>query len=419
MDTLFFVFILLFLTLCSAYFSGSEVALFSLPTLKVHTFSESSNSRQRKIAELLSSPRDLLVTIFILNTLVNILIQNIASHIFRFTSGWTFKVGFPLVLTLLLGEIIPKYVALHNNVAIAQWTAPSIDFLQNILSPIRRWTIAVTSPISRLLFFFLRKEPGITKEEVEHALKTAHQQKILSDQEIEIVQGYVNLLDADIKDLMRPKDEILFYDINTPLSKLTRLFADEKCTRIPVCDGYLDNILGILSANAYFVGQPRFNAGKDIIKVLQKPIFIPEQTPARLMIKRFFRENEQFSLVVDEYGNLTGLITLEDLAEVVIGSVSDSRDQKLLYSKAGKNEIIANGRMELDELNEMFGTTFESDNVVTVGGWLIEQLDGFPLPGTKFEKEGILFQVIAVTPRKIDRILIQRKGAASKAKGHS
>ncbi|MFA6916762.1 MAG: hemolysin family protein [Parachlamydiales bacterium] len=417
METLTFVLLLLLLTLASAYFSGSEVALFSLPELKVHTFSQSTDSRQRRVAELLNSPRDLLVTIFILNTLVNILIQNIASHIFRFTPGWTFKVGFPLVLTLLLGEIIPKYVSLHYNITIAQAVAPSINFLQNLLSPVRRWTIAITSPISRLLFFFLRKEPGITKEEVEHALKTAHQQKILTDQEIELVQGYVDLLDADISDIMRPKDEILYYDIHTPLSKLTHLFADEKCTRIPVCDKYLDNILGILSANAYFVGQTKFHEGKDIVKVLQKPIFIPEQTPARLLIKRFFRENEQFSLVVDEYGNLTGLITLEDLAEVVIGSVTDSRDQKALYSKAGKNEIIASGRLELDELNEIFDTDLESDNVVTVGGWLIEQLDGFPAPGTKYEKDGLLFQVIAVLPRKIERVLIQKKNSPQKPKG--
>lgn len=417
MDVLFFAILLLFLVLASGYFSGAEVALFSLPNLKVQTFSVSSNPRQKKVAELLSSPRDLLVTIFILNTLVNILIQNVASHIFRGSAGWTLKVGFPLVITLLLGEIIPKYVGLHSNITISQLVAPSIGFIQNIMAPLRRWTIAITAPISRILFFFLRKEPGITKEEIEHALNTAHKQKILNDQEIELIEGYLNLQDADVKDLMRPKDEILYYDINAPLSKLTHLFADEKCNRLPICDKHLDNILGILSANAYFVGLPRFSKAKDVLKATEKAFFIPEQTPARLLIKRFFRENEQFALVVDEYGNLTGLITLEDLVEVVIGSVSDSRDQKALYTRAGKNEIIANGRMELEELNELFNTDIQSDNVFTVGGWLVEQFDGFPSTGTKFEKEDLLFQVIAVSPRRIERVLIQKKNPNKRQKG--
>lgn len=413
---LFLVLLLILFTLISAFCSSSEVALFSLSPLKLKTFADSQDARQRTVANLLRSPRDLLVTVFMLNTVVNILLQNVASSIFRDTSGWTFKVGVPLVLTLIFGEILPKYIALRNNIKLSLLFAPAVDFLQRLFAPIRKWTIKLTTPITRIFFFFLRKEPGITKEEVSHALETAEKQDILSSQEVELVQGYLDLLDSDVKELMRPKEDILYYDVHAPLSKLSHLFAEEKLNRVPVCDNHIDNILGVVSAAEFFVYQNRLTTSDDLIKILQKPYFVPEQTTARALLNSFYRDNQVLALVVDEYGQLTGLITLEDIAEVVIGNVDDSRDQKLLYTVAGKKEIIANGRMELDELNEFFNVNLESDNVVTIGGWLEEQLDGIPPNGTKLEKDGLFFHILTVTPRKIERVYIRKKSQPTEKK---
>ncbi len=404
--------LLIFLTFSAAYCSASEVALFSLSPHKVKAFSCSSDSREKTVGELLSSPRDLLVTVFMLNTVSNILLQNVASNIFQDTGGWALKVGFPLVLTLIFGEILPKYIALRNNVQLSLLFAPSVQFLQNILAPIRKWTIYLTTPISRAFFFYLRKEPKITKEEVSHALETAQKQSVLSHQEVDMVQGYLDLLDSDVKELMRPKEDILFYDIQTPLSKLAYLFSEEKLNRVPVCDKHIDNVIGVISAAQYFVFKDRIKENQGLLKLLDKPFFVPEQTSARVLLKKFYTGHQVMALVVDEYGLLTGLITLEDIAEVVIGNVDDSRDQKQLYTVAGKNELIVNGKMELSELNEIFDTELESENVVTIGGWLEEQLDGIPPNGTKLEKEGLLFHILTATPRKIERIYIRKKAAA-------
>ncbi len=410
----FLVFWLILLTLGCAYCSGSEIALFSLSPYKVDAFEESSDKRKKKIAELLRFPRNLLVTIFILNTVSSILLQNVASHLFWNTSGWGLRVGVPFVLILLFGEIIPKYLAMRNNVTVATWTVPSVAFLQKLLAPISNLTIKITAPISRIMFFFLRKDPAISKKEVIHALNTAKKHSILSSEETEFIHGYLDLLEETVKEIMRPKEDILYYDYNEPLTKLTNLFTEEKCTRLPICDKHLDNVQGILSATDFFVNQHRLTNSGDILRILHKPYYVPEVTPAKILLKHFYRERQNFALVVDEYGLLTGLITLEDIAEVVIGSVTDSRDQKISYTSAGKNEIIANGKMELDELNDLFGTNLSSENVVTVGGWLAEQFDGIPKNGTKLEREGLLFHILTVSPRRIERIYIHKRTTTKK-----
>ena len=153
MDIAVLIIVFLFLLFCSGYFSASETALFSLPSTKIKAYQTNPNPTKRLIAKLVMQPRDLLVTVFMLNTLVNILLQNVASHMFGKGGGWELKIGVPLIITLIFGEIIPKYIGIINNIGLAFHIAPSINFLQNILRPIRKLIIEVTAPISRILFF--------------------------------------------------------------------------------------------------------------------------------------------------------------------------------------------------------------------------------------------------------------------------
>jgi putative hemolysin len=403
------------LILCSGYFSGSEAALFSLPTTRLKTYQQDPDPRRRLIAQLLMHPRDLLVTVFILNTLVNILLQNTASNLFGETASWGLKVGVPLVLTLLFGEIIPKYIGLQHNVTFAYWVAPAIYFIQNFLKPIRQATIAITTPISRLMFFFLKKEPKISKEEIQHILDASEKHGIFNADEGELVEGYLKMQDAVVKELMWPKEDILFYDINDPLTKLTYLMVDQECSRLPVCNPNLDNVLGIISAKQFFLHKDELRSPQDLLPFLTKPFYVPESTSARLLMRRFNEQNQILALVVDEYGSITGIITREDLNEVVIGDITDLRDQNSLYTKPGKNEIITSGKLELDEFNEIFSAQLQSpNNMITIGGWLIERLGEIPKSGSKYELEGFLFQVLASTPNRIRRLYVRKLSKSEK-----
>lgn len=401
---------LLVLLFCSAWISSAETALFSLSSHKLKSYRHDRDPTRRLIAQLLSHPRDLLVTVFMINTFVNIILQNVASDMFGLESGWGLKVGIPLLLTLVFGEIIPKYIGLQNNVSIAHRAAPAVEKLQDYLSWIRKMFIAITTPISRIMFFFLRKEKGISKEEIEHVLETSLQHGVLSREESDLLSGYLRFQDSFVKELMRPKEEILFYDIAQPLSKLIYLFIEEGYTRVPVCQKSLDVVLGIISLPEFYTIQNALFSPSDLIPHLTKPFYVPETTPAKVVLKRLDEHGDVLALVVDEYGTITGLISREDLIEKVIGQIEDAKDQVPLFIKAGKNEVIASGKWELSEFNEYFHSTLESvGSMVTIGGWLTEQVGEIPKSGSKYDLQGFHFKILASNPKRITRIFIRKQ----------
>lgn len=403
------IIILLFLIFGSGFFSASETALFSLSSTKIKAYQISPDPKKRLIARLVLEPRDLLVTIFMLNTLVNILIQNTASNMYGETASWLLKVGVPFLLMLFLGELIPKYVGLQNNIQLANIVAPSINFFQNLLRPIRKIIVDITVPVSRLLFFYLKREQDISADELKHVLQTSQEFGVLQADEAELVRGYLKFQDATVKELMRPREDILYYDINDPLSKLTYLFVEQKCSRLPVCDKSIDHILGIITVQQYFLHRRDIPSSATLIPYLDKPFYIPEATQAKALVRRFDENKQVLAMVVDEYGSITGLITREDLVEEVVGEISDLRDTKALYTKTGTHEIIANARLELSEFNEIFNVNLRSEsNLLTIGGWLIEQVDGIPKSGARFELHGFIFQVLASDPNKLRRLYIRK-----------
>ncbi len=406
--TLLFILLILF-TLGSGFFSLSQISLFSLSSTELKLYKQSHDKRKLKVAELLSRPRDLLVTLLFCDIGANILIQNISAGLFGEYSSWLLKVGFPLVITLLLGEIIPKTLALSYNRTIAPHVVRSISFLQKLLGPLLRAMTYITTHISHILFFFLKKEQEISKDELYHVLKSSEDTGILSVDETKLVEGYLSLTDYTVKERMRPRHEILFYDIDSPISELIHLFVDKECSRVPVCEGDLQNMHGILSAKLFFLHRNQIETGKDIIPFLTKPYYVPETIYARTLLHHFFHRKEVMGIVVDEYGSISGLITQEDLFEVVVGEIEDRRDEKSRYTTAGNDVIITSGKFELDEFEQLFGVELPSENnMVTLGGWLTEQMGDIPKSGTKYVWDGFLFQVLAADPNRVRRVYIRR-----------
>lgn len=407
MESIIFIIALIFLLLCSAYFSSSETALFSLPSIKVKSYIQDPDPRKRLIAQLVMQPRDLLVTVFMLNTFVNILIQNVASSMFA-NGGWINKVGLPLMTTLIFGEIIPKNFGLQHNVTLSYWFAPSINFLQKFLKPIRRFVIAVTTPISNAMFFFLKKEESISREELQHVLKTSEAHGVLKPEEAALVWGYLDLQEALVKELMRPREDFLSYEISEPLTKLTYFFAEKNKSQIPVYEKELDNMLGIISAKYFFLHYQEIRTSDDVRKFLARPLYVPENTPVRILLRRLQEQKQSMAIAVDEYGSIAGLITRDDIIEEVIGKSAAETDQGKLYTRSGENEIIASGKLELSDFNDIFDANLESDTMVTIGGWLTEMMGDIPKSGQKYKTNEFLFHVLAADPNRIRRIYIRK-----------
>jgi CBS domain containing-hemolysin-like protein len=400
---------LLFLILLSAFLSGSETALFSLSPLTVKSYKGSADSRLRMIGRMMERPRDMLVTILILNILANILIQNTVSTIFDPFESWALKIGVPLALTLIFGEVLPKSLALPNHLKVAYRVAPIINGFALFLRPLRVPLTKATSWISRLISFTFREEKEISADELRHVLKTSEERGVLMPIESELISGTIDLQNSIAKEHMRPREEVIYYDLNEPLSELTRLFAEQQISRLPVCNGDLENLKGILSARRYFFHREQIKTATDLLPILKKPYYVPESIKAWTLLSSLRYGQENLAIVVDEYGSISGLITQEDLVEAVIGEIVDRRDAQVLYTRPSADVIIASGKLELSEFKDIFGVTLKSkENIVTLGGWLIEQLGDIPATGTKYATDQFLFYVLSAEPNRVRRIYVRR-----------
>ncbi len=403
------IFFLVVLILLSGFLSGSETGLFSLSPLTLKAYRTGGSPRQNLIARMMQNPRQALVTILILNIFANIWIQNTASTLFDAYESWSLKIGVPLALTLVFGEVLPKSLALPNNEKVAYLTAPWIYGASRFLSFLRIPLTRLTSFISRFLFFFLKEEKEISADELRHVLKTSEERGILMPIESELIGGTLDLQHSHVKEHMRPREEVLFYDLNEPVDKLIELFVEQKISRVPVCDGDLENLEGILSARQLFFHKGKIEKKEDFSPLLKKPYYLPESTRAWTALRNLRERGINLAIVVDEYGSISGLITQEDLAEAVIGEVIDARGAKSLYTRSSDDVIIAGGKMELSEFEDVFGIRLKTaGNVVTLGGWLVEQLGDIPSTGTKYATDDFLFYILAADPNRIRRIYVRR-----------
>jgi putative hemolysin len=400
---------LFLLILGSALFSASETALFSLTPMQLQQFKKRGDPSGSKVVQLLKSPRDLLISLIMVNVILNILVQNVLSNIFGTLTGWLLNVGVPLALTLTFGEFIPKSIGIANNARIAPKIAGFLWVIQKSLFPIRTVLIRTTSVISRLLFFFLRDEKEISTDEMQHALRTSKKKGVLAEDEAELMRGYLQLQEANAKGFLRPREEVLFFEVSDSIERLIHLFVDQECTRIPVCEGGTDNIIGIITSGQFFLHRETLEKTEDIRPHLRSPFFVPESISAQALLDQMYERRESLAIVVDEYGAFSGLISLEDLVEAVVGEIFDRRDEKGRYTRSGDDVLIASGKLEVLELQTLFDVAIDSPhNMVTIGGFLTEQLGEIPKSGTKYQYKNLLFHVLSSDEKRVRRVYIRR-----------
>lgn len=403
------IFLLFFLIFLSACLSGSETALFSLSPMTLKSYARSDQSRLKGIAKMMQKPRQVLVTILILNILANILIQNTASILFDSYESFFLSVGVPLVLTLFLGELLPKSLALPNHTKVAYFAFPWVHMAAKMLRFLREPMTKATSFISRFLFFFLKEEKEISADELKHVLKASEKRGVLLPIESHLIGGTLDLQHSQIKEHMRPREEVLFYDLQKELNSLVPLFVEKGISKVPVSEGGLENLKGILPARQYFFHQEKIKEPRDLLSLLQKPVYFPESMNGWAALRSLREKGISLAIVVDEYGSISGLVTQEDLMEAVTGEILDERDEKDLYTRSGKDIVIASGKLELSEFKEIFDTPLTSkEHVVTLGGWLIEQLGDIPKAGTKYATDHFLFYILAAEPNRIRRVYVRR-----------
>lgn len=407
----------------SAFFSGSETALFSLNRVAVEKLKHARTERGLIISRLLDRPRRLLISIVIGNMLVNILSSTLAERFFAgiFSAGplyslaWVFSSLVMTFLILILGEVAPKVVAINRAERFSLAVAPAISLLEKVVSPIR---IVVHSLSDWFISLFDKKhhpeETPLSREELTTALHLGSREGVLNGDEKAMIAEIFKLGDKNVRQLMTPRNEIASFEVDTPLAEIAAVIKEKEYSRIPIYSGKVENVIGILYPKDMVMARARGVERINLGEFLRKPYFIPEIMKASHLLREFLERKIHIALVVDEYGGIAGLITLDDLIEEIIGEIREQGEAPPEYIIVDEDTIQLKGRLELDFVNDEFGLNLAGEKNVTLGGVICERLGHIPQPGEIYQEGDIRFTAVNIKGRRIGQVLIHKKGIGVK-----
>lgn len=317
--------VLIVLLLCSAFFSGSETALFSLSKIRVKRLQIENAKNSKALAYLLNRPRNLIVTILIGNMLVNVLASAYCSSVcLRLfgNKGIGISIGVMTFLILTIGEITPKIIAICNSEKISLALTPYINFFFNLFSPVRKFLLFIVNIITSIFQKKTKeKKRPITQEELNEALEFGRREGVLNLKEEEMIKGVFKFGDKKAKDVFVKLQKIVAVDISTPLETIRSIITKKELSRLPVFEDHLSNIIGILYAKDLVIAHKK---GPFILRnILRKPFYVNEDIKLDELLRKFRTERIHMALVLNNKEKLTGLVTLHDLLEELIGEIRD------------------------------------------------------------------------------------------------
>lgn len=414
MDTyiLYHILGICFLLSCSCFFSASETALFSLPPFRVTRLRDERGRRGKLIARLLGNPRRLLISILIGNMFVNIFSSAIAESLIRsFVPGGRGTLLAILVMTfaiLVFGEITPKTIAIQYAERVSLAVAPLIDIIGRALFPIRKVVRLISDA---LIFLFSRRispsEHAITEAEIKTAIAVGHREGVVDSQEKEMIHGVFGFADKTVEEIMRPRNEMVAFDALRPVDEIEETIREKELSRIPIYEGEFDNIVGILYAKDLL----RHDGDGDtsnVTLILRPAYFVPEMKTASSLFREFRRRKIHMAIVVDEYGGVSGLITLEDLLEEIIGEIRDKGDTSPLHRETFPGTFVVKAKMDIASFNEAVGAAIEDETSVTIGGFLLNRIGSIPPKGYRFRHGNIVFTVSKAKRNRIEEIIVSK-----------
>ncbi|HFI0292555.1 TPA: hemolysin family protein [Streptococcus suis] len=394
--------LLLLLTLLNAFFSASEMALVSLNRSRVEQKAAEGEKRYIRLVLVLENPNNFLSTIQVGITFISILsgasLANDLGAVFAKwmgnsttaqTAGYWLALAMLTFVSIVLGELYPKRIAMNMKENLAVVTAPVIIFLGKIVSPFVWLLSAATNLISRITpMNFDDADEQMTRDEIEYILTKSEQ--TLDAEEIEMLQGVFSLDELMAREVMVPRTDAFMVDIEDDTDTIIAAILKQNFSRIPVYDGDKDNIIGLIHtkkilSEAFANGFDNLN----IRRIMQEPLFVPETIFVDDLLTSLRNTQNQMAILLDEYGGVAGLVTLEDLLEEIVGEIDDETDKtEIFVREIAENTFIVQGNMTLNDFNEHFETELESDDVDTIAGYYLTGVGTIPS-----QEEKVSFEV--------------------------
>jgi putative hemolysin len=422
--------IVLGLILANGFFSGAEMAIVASRRGRLRALAEKGDRRAQAALDLASSPDRFLPTVQIGITLVGTLAAAYGGD--RLVSGFTTwiadhappaiaAVARPIALTvfvmllsfvtLLLGELVPKRLALRQAEAFARLAAPAMQLFAWIARPLVWGMSAATSAVLFLLGARKQTEPSVSVDDIEHLLETGRAEGILEAVELSVASEALRLGERSVRDIMRPRIDVDALDIETPQAEIIGAIAMAGYSRLPVYEGSLDHIIGYVSIKDAlrhaWMGWPI-----ELRKMLHRPIFVPETMPLDRLLELFQKERNQLAIVLDEYGGTEGLVTLEDVLEELVGEIHDEHRQADAHAFVQREDgsWLIDGSVAVDDLVDRFGLKGEPlpRDYTTISGLVLAELERIPAAGDVVTWRGLRIEVVDMDGRRIDKLLVAR-----------
>lgn len=418
MDWVLTVELLLFVVLLgfSGFFSSSETALFSLNKRQREQMRVDGNPKIDLIERLLSEPRRLIVTILIGNEFVNVAASVIsAAIVIRFLGADSKLINLVIMvpILLLLGEITPKTLAIRNNAAFAAFQCRPIELFAKLITPLRIVIRAVSDFFTTLIVGKERSQGNIVTEDMVRTL--AHEavgEGVLDHNEAHYIEQIFNFGDKTLAELQTPRSNVFFLPSDMPPSEIIANLRQTRYTRVPIYRVHRDEVIGILhSRDLLSVDLKDIDDHPDrLLQLLREPYLVPQNKLANDLFRTFRKRQLSLALTVDEYGGITGLVSMEDLLECIFGDIpspSDVNEEADSGVRADGSRHI-DGAMSLEQFNKEFDEQLESDEFETIGGAILDEHGELPAVGTVVGLDGLEFTVTEVEDNRIMQVTVAR-----------
>jgi putative hemolysin len=405
---------LLILLGCSGFLSGSETALFSLSPHQLYTMRRSRRGRQRTAAELMADSRRLLATILIGNNTINVLIFAMSYVLLRSMARElgpvVVSVGgvVSLLVVVIFGEVVPKVIASAGAERVAPLVAPVIRAFQFVVTPLRIvLEVFFVVPLLRLIGRPSAATVHVTADELKTLLEMSRHEGVIDPKESTWLQQVVDLAEARVREVMAPRVDVVAFEISGPAEDLVDLFRRTRLMKIPIYEGDRDRIIGLVYARDLLAGGERPLA--ECVRPVQ---FVPEQMRLEQLLEHFRNTRTQLAIVVDEYGGMAGLVTLEDVLEHIVGEIrdEDAEPTRQDVEELGDGTFSVAGRLSVRALAQALGPTEMDDRVDTIAGLFVARFGRIPAQGDHVALGNLIMTVESMVGRRIDRVLLRLEG---------
>lgn len=404
--------VIFILLLLSAFFSSAETALTTVSRVRVRMLIDDGNKKAKTLDTVLDNKPKMLSTILIANNIVNLSASSLATILTQSLFGNMYAsigVGILTLVIIVFGEIIPKTAASHQAEKYSLRYAKAIKFLMIIFTPI----IFVLNTFSKgfLRLFRIKtdkKDISITEDELKTIMDMGQEEGIFENETVDIVKNVFDFGDTTAKDIMVPKVEVTMVSSDATYPEVIEAIHDGKHTRLPVYKDNDDHVIGILNIKDLIINQineDNFNMDE----IIREPYFTIATKDLDDLLSELKNEDAGMAIVLDEYGAVDGIITLEDILEEIVGDLKDEFDEEenLVVRQVGDNEYIVEGSINLDDFNEELGTEIDSENYESLGGLIIEELDRVPKKGDSVKVDNCDLTVIKMEGNRIDYVKVE------------